>query len=96
MINKKCKNDYIKPLFINCNPNFPFIEETFDSITDWQTIEKIGGKVDEIILFINTILEQKISEYINEKFNDMVIDSMYEASTETLILYMHQNQPQNN
>ena len=49
----------------------------------------IGKKTDEIIDFINTILEQKISEYINAKFNDMIIDTMYEAETETLILYLN-------
>ena len=49
----------------------------------------IGKKADEIIDFINTILEQKISEYINAKFNDMIIDTMYEAETETLILYLN-------
>lgn len=48
----------------------------------------IGKKTDEIIDFINTILEQKISDYINAKFNDMMINSMYEADTETLILYL--------
>lgn len=88
----KCNNSkYLKPLCIGANPNFPFIEETFDSITNWETIEKIGNKTNEIIAFINTILEQKLSEYINAKFNDMVIDSMYEAQTETLVLYLRQN-----
>lgn len=48
----------------------------------------IGKKTDEIIDFINTILEQKISEYINAKFNDMIINSMYDPETETLILYL--------
>ena len=50
----------------------------------------IGKKTDEIIDFINTILEQKISKYINEKFNDMIIDTMYEEETETLVLYLNQ------
>ena len=49
----------------------------------------IGKKTDEIIDFITTILEQKISEYINAKFNDMIIDTMYEAETETLVLYLN-------
>lgn len=48
----------------------------------------IGKKTDEIIDFINTILEQKISEYINARFNDMIINSMYDPETETLILYL--------
>ena len=49
----------------------------------------IGKKTDEIIDFINKILEHKISEYINAKFNDMIIDTLYEAETETLILYLN-------
>ena len=49
----------------------------------------IGKKTDEIIDFINTILEQKISEYINAKFNDMIIDTLYEDETETLVLYLN-------
>lgn len=48
----------------------------------------LSKKQDEVIEFINTILEQKISEYINQKFNDIMIDSMYDAQTETLILYL--------
>lgn len=50
----------------------------------------IGEKTDEIIDFINSILEQKISEFINAKFNDMIIDTLYEAETETLVLYLNQ------
>lgn len=48
----------------------------------------IGRKTDEIITFINDILDQKISEYIEEKFNDIMLDSMYDAETETLILFL--------
>lgn len=47
-----------------------------------------GKKIDEIIAFINDILEQKINEYINQMFNDIMLDSMYEEETETLILYL--------
>lgn len=48
----------------------------------------IGKHINEIDSFINTILEQKISDYINTMFNDMIINTMYEADTETLILYL--------
>lgn len=82
------KADNIKPVNIGCLTEFPFIDETFDSVTEWQILQKLGGKTNEIIRFINSVLEKEINEYINEKFNDMMIDSMYEAETETLVLYL--------
>ena len=60
------------------------------SLSYEEQLMSIGKKTDEIIDFINTILEQKISEYINEKFNDMIINALYEPETETLILYLDQ------
>lgn len=86
----KCnhKKDDIRPINIGCLTEFPFIDETFDSVTEWQILQKLGGKTNEIIRFINSLLEQKLNEYIEEKFNDMMLDSMYEAETETLILYL--------
>lgn len=82
------KKDDIRPINIGCLTEFPFIDATFDSMTEWQYLQKLGGKTNEIIRFINSVLEQKLNEYIEEKFNDMMIDSMYEAETETLILYL--------
>lgn len=49
----------------------------------------IGKKLDEIITFINNILEQKISDYIEEEFNNIMLNSMYDKQTETLILYLN-------
>ena len=86
----KCnhKKGNIRPINIGCLTEFPFIDSTFDSITEWEILQKLGEKTNEIICFINSVLEQKLNEYIEEKFNDMMLDSMYEAETETLILYL--------
>lgn len=59
-----------------------------ESMSYLEDICHLKYKVNEIIEFIDDVLEQKISEYINIKFNDIMINSMYEASTETLILYL--------
>jgi hypothetical protein len=82
-------NKNIKPLPpLQVIQEFPFLDESFDAVTDWEVMQKLGEKTNEIIKFINTILEEKISEYINSKFNQMMINSMYEPETETLILYL--------
>ena len=45
-------------------------------------------KQEEVIEFINDVLEQKINDYITERFNDLMINAMYEEETETLVLYL--------
>lgn len=76
-------NLHKKPLTIGALPSSYLASLTYEEQLLW-----LSKKTDEIIIFINTILEQKISEYIEEKFNDIMLDSMYEAETETLVLYL--------
>lgn len=84
-----CKpNVKILPYKIGCLNQFPFLDETLDSITYYEMLQKLGMKTNEIIAFINTTLEQSINNYIDSKFNDMIINTMYEEETETLVLYL--------
>lgn len=76
-------NLHKKPLTIGALPSSYLASLTYEEQLLW-----LSKKTDEIIAFINNILEQKISEYIEEKFNDIMLDSMYEAETETLVLYL--------
>lgn len=76
-----------KPLTIGALPSSYLASLTYEEQLLW-----LSKKTDEIITFINDILEQKISEYIEEKFNDIMLDSMYEAETETLVLYLTQEE----
>ena len=76
-------NLHKKPLTIGALPSSYLASLTYEEQLLW-----LSKKTDEIIAFINGILEQKISEYIEEKFNDIMLDSMYEAETETLVLYL--------
>lgn len=76
-------NLHKKPLTIGALPSSYLASLTYEEQLLW-----LSKKTDEIITFINVILEQKISEYINEKFNDIMLDSMYESETETLVLYL--------
>ena len=86
----KCnhKKDDIRPINIGCLTEFPFIDETFDSVTEWQILQKLGGKTNEIIRFINNTLDSTLQEYIDKRFNEIIINSMYEEETETLVLYL--------
>lgn len=76
-------NLHKKPLTIGALPSSYLASLTYEEQLLW-----LSKKTDEIISFINDILEQKISEYIEEKFNDIMLDTMYESETETLVLYL--------
>lgn len=58
------------------------------SLSFEEQLLSIGKKTDEIINFINNILKEKIDDYINKTFNDMIINTMYIPDTETLVLYL--------
>lgn len=87
MKNAMCKK--IRPVNIGCITEFPFLDATFDSVTEWQVLQDLGEKINEVIKFVNTTLEKELNEYIVQRFNDMIIDTMYDADTETLVLYLH-------
>ncbi len=57
-----------------------------ESLSYYEAISVIIDKINELNEFINTILTREISAYIDERFNDMMIEAMYDAPTETLTL----------
>lgn len=80
---KKAKNYY----------SYKVIPLAFDeSLSYLEDIASLRHKLNEVITFVNDIIEEKITDYIDERFNDIMLNSMYDAETETLILYVdHSN-----
>lgn len=78
----------LKPINVGCITEFPFLDTTFDAVTEWEVLQKLGEKTNEVIHFVNDVIEDKLVEYIDRRFNDILLESMYDAETETLILYV--------
>lgn len=76
-----------KPLTIGMLPSSYLI-----SLTAEEQNLIIGKKIDEIICFINNLFQDKLStiiqNYVNKEFNNIMLNSMYIAETETLVLYL--------
>lgn len=88
-MNKCNMNKKLRPLPpLQVLQNFPFLDYDFDAATQYEIMNKMTEKIDEIICYINNILDKSINEYIDQRFNDIMLNSMYEAETETLILYL--------
>lgn len=67
--------------------NFPFLENDFDALTDYELFSKMVGYVKELNNFFINDLEKNIEKYIDENLDNILINAMYDSSTETLRLY---------
>lgn len=71
-----------------CNSLFKAIPLAFDdSLSYYEYLCKLTTIVNQIIKFINGEMNAYIKKYIDENFNNIMINASYDESTETLILY---------
>ena len=75
-----CKNAVLR--------NFPILEDDFDALTDYELFSKMVAYVKSLDAFVKTELDKELKEYIDTRFNEIMLDAMYDAETETLILYL--------
>lgn len=67
--------------------NFPFLEDDFDALTDYELFSKMVGYVKELNNFFINDLEKNIEKYIDENLGNILMNAMYDSTTETLRLY---------
>lgn len=60
-----------------------------ESLSYYENICMLVAKMNEIINFANNELSDKLKAYIDLRFNDIMLDTMYEEETETLIMYIN-------
>lgn len=71
--------------------NFPFLEDDFDALTDYELFSKMVGYVKDLDKFVKNELNDALQKYIDEEFNNIMMNAMYNSETETLILYLDNN-----
>lgn len=59
-----------------------------ESMSYYEQICKLTSKMNELISFANNELTEQLKQYIENEFNNMMLDTMYDAETETLTLYL--------
>lgn len=57
-----------------------------DSLSYYEQMCKLTNKMNEIVEFINGNLGEVVQNYIDKKFNDLMINAIYDEATETIIL----------
>lgn len=72
-------------VFIPCSAKIlPLIYD--DSLSYYEQLCKLTYKMNEIIEFTNGGISEVIRNYIDEKFDDFMINAIYDEATETIVL----------
>ena len=57
-----------------------------DSLSYYEQLCKLTNKMNELVEFINSNFSEQIQNYLDKKFNDLMINAIYDESTETIVL----------
>lgn len=72
-------------VFIPCSAKIlPLIYD--DSLSYYEQLCKLTNKMNELVEFINGNLSEIIQNYIDKKFDDLMINAIYDEATETIVL----------
>ena len=77
---RECKNNVLQ--------NFPYLEDDFDALTDYELFSKMTKRVNEIYKLFKDGIDQDVKDYINAHFNDIVLNALYDENEEKLVLYL--------
>lgn len=62
-----------------------------NSISYLEILMELCGKTNEIINALNGELTEEMTKYIEEHFNNIMMNAVYEPATETLVLSLEEN-----
>ena len=74
----------IDELRFRCNKILPLVYD--DSLSYYETLCKVTSTLNEVINFVDNTTTTQIQALIDEKFNSLMINAIYDAETETIIL----------
>lgn len=57
-----------------------------DSLSYYEQVCKLTNKINELVNFVNGEISTTIQNYLDQHFNDIMINAIYDESTETIIL----------
>lgn len=85
-------NNNLKPIGKMCGSIGALPTSYLVSLSYEEQLIYLCNKMDEIINFINNKIDIQLKEYIDQRFNDIMLDTLYDAQTETLIMYINRGE----
>ena len=87
MENEKCKCLYSEKV-LPCYYTPKVIPLAFDeSLSYYEQICRIIKRLNDLYSIFNENLTKELQDYINERFNDIMLNAMYDSETETITFY---------
>lgn len=56
-----------------------------DSMSYYEAVARLVNTVNQLITLINGRVDENLKEYIDERFDNLMINVIYDAKTETII-----------
>lgn len=56
-----------------------------DSMSYYEAVARLVNTVNQLITLINGGVDENLKEYIDERFDNLMINAIYDAETETII-----------
>lgn len=56
-----------------------------DSMSYYEAVARLVNTVNQLITLINGGVDENLKEYIDERFDNLMINAIYDAKTETII-----------
>ena len=66
--------------------NFPFLEDQFDSITEYEMICTLAGQLNQVIDVVNGDFTTAIEDYIAQRFEDIIMKADYDETNQALLV----------
>lgn len=72
-------------VFIPCSAKILPVSYDY-SLSYYEQLCKLTDKMNELIEFINNNFNKQIQNYLDKKFDDLMINAIYDEATETIVL----------
>ena len=67
-----------------CQKVLPLVYD--DSLSYYEQLCKLTNKMNELVEFINSNFSEQIQNYLDKKFDDLMINAIYDEAIETIVL----------
>lgn len=72
-------------VFIPCSVKILPVSYDY-SLSYYEQLCKLTDKMNELVEFINNNFSEQIQNYLDKKFDDLIINAIYDEATETIVL----------
>lgn len=79
-------NSNLRPICFNAHKVLPLVFD--ESLSYYEQLCKLTHTMNEMINVLNGTIDESIMMYIDNRFNDIMLNTMYNADSETLTFFL--------